>query len=180
MSYVKPAVARHTTDYFNNQLTITIPSHKQWLQLPFLVFWLMGWTLGETAAINDIARQGVRGEGLFLLIWIAAWTVGGALALLTLLWILLGRETIGVDGRCLNHQRQILGLSWTKRYDIARIRKLRAASPSLPRSRQWPGWRNYGVIAFDYGSQTIRIGNSIAPAEAQQIIRTLRYQCHTL
>ncbi len=173
MSYVKPAVARHTTDYFSNQLTITIHSHKQWLQLPFLIFWLMGWTLGETAAINDIAHQGMSGEGLFLLIWIAAWTVGGALALLTLLWILLGCETIAVNGRFLIHRRQILGVGLTKQYEIAHIRDLRPALQPLSRSRQWPRWGIYSVIAFDYGAKTVRIGNSIDEAEAKQIVRTL-------
>jgi len=180
MSYVKPAVARHITDYFNNQRTITILSQKQWFQLPFLIFWLMSWTFGELAVINDIGLHKLSGEGLFFLIWAAVWTAGGALALLTVLWILLGRETIGVDGRTLNHRRQILGFSWTKRYDTARICNLRAASPLLPRFRQWPGWRSYAVVAFDYGDQTIRIGNSIATAEAQQIIRTLHAQCNAL
>lgn len=180
MSYVKPAAARHITNYFNNQRTIPILSHKQWFQLPFLIFWLMIWTIGELAVVNDIGVHKLSGESLFLLIWAAVWTAGGILALLTVLWILLGREMIVVDGRCLNHRRQILGFSWTKRYDTARIGNLQTASPLLPRFRRWPGWRSYGVIAFDYDDQTIRIGNSIAGVEAQQIIRTLRAQCNAL
>ncbi len=174
MTYVKPAVARHTADYFGNQLTITIPSHKQWVQLPFLIFWLMGWTFGELAALNDIFQHGFNGGGLFLFVWITFWTMGGVMALLTVLWILFGREIIVVDGRqSFTHRREILGLGWSKTYDPTRIQDLRTAPPSLPRSRQWPGWQNYGVIAFDYGAKTIRIGNSLEEAEAKQIIRTL-------
>ncbi|MCP4429278.1 MAG: hypothetical protein GY803_32745 [Chloroflexi bacterium] len=174
MSYVKPAAARHTAIDFGDQLAIAIPSRKQWFQLPFLIFWLMGWTFGELAALNDIAQRGLNGSGLFLLVWVTFWTIGGAMALLTLLWILLGREMIIMDGRLtLTHRREILGVGRSKNYDLSLIQDLRTVTLSLPRPRQWPGWQNYGVIAFDYGAKTIRIGNSLDEAEAKQIIRVL-------
>ncbi len=175
MSYVKPVAVRHTADFFGNQLTIVIPSHKQWLQLPFLIFWLMAWTFGELAGLNDIARHGLNGGGLFLLVWITFWTIGGGTAVLTILWILFGREIIVINGRhTLTHRREILGIGWSKQYDLSLIQDVRTVTLSLPRSRQWPGWQNYGVIAFDYGAKTIRIGNSLDEAEAKQIIHVLR------
>ena len=178
MATITPAAARHTTNLLGQELTINIPSHKQWLHLPFLTFWLIGWTFGELAAINELVTNRTNAVDLFLLVWITLWTIGGATAWLTILWIIFGREIITTDGQqILTHRREILGVGQSKEYDLSFVSDLRAAPALLRSANQWRrpafGWQNFNTIAFDYGAKTIRIGNSLDEAEAKQIIRTL-------
>ncbi len=181
MSTINSISTRHATNYFGQQLIITIPSHKQWLQLPFLILWLMGWTFGELATINDITKHGLNNSSIILLMWIIIWTIGGVTALLSVFWIIFGHEIITVDEhKSLTHHRKILGFGQSKGYDLSLIQDLRAAPSTIPNSRQWPGWQNYNVITFEYDTQTIRIGNSLDDEEARQIIHTLCKYIQTL
>ena len=178
MATITPASARHTANLLGQELTINIPSHKQWLQLPFLAFWLMIWTFGELAAINGLATNGIKADSLFTLVWVVLWTIAGATSWITIFWIIFGREIITTNGqKTFTHRWEILGIGQSKEYDIAFVSDLRATSAHLrnirPKRRSALGWQDFNAIAFDYGSKTICIGNSLDEAEAKQIIRTL-------
>jgi hypothetical protein len=171
MLTVKPARARHSADYFGNQLRIIIPSHKKWFQQLFLVFWFSSWTFGELIVLHSLLQGELRGH-LFNLIWLILWTVGGLVAFLTIFWILLGQEIIIIDGLSLVHQRQIMGMGQTRLYALDDVRRLRTTTTSIAPSRQWPGCDN-GVVAFDHGTHTVRLGHGIDEAEGKQIIAAI-------
>ena len=63
--------------------TIVIPataSSTRYFGGVFLLFWLGGWFMGESSAINQL----MSGKGgAFIVFWLGAWTVGGILAALT-------------------------------------------------------------------------------------------------
>lgn len=53
----------------------------RWLPIGFLLFWLYGWSHGETFAIKHIFEPATPGGAkIFLCLWIAGWTVGGLVA----------------------------------------------------------------------------------------------------
>ncbi len=54
----------------------------RWLPIGFLVFWLYGWSQGETFALRQSIEPATPlGVKIFLAIWIAGWTVGGLIAI---------------------------------------------------------------------------------------------------
>jgi hypothetical protein len=77
-------------------------------------------------------------------------------------------------------RRELFRLGWSREYELAHVRNLRVAPV---------GWNPYdwstamqfwgfggGLIAFDYGSKTVRVGTSVEEAEARQIVDELRTQ----
>lgn len=175
---IKPYSERHTTDDLFDSLRITISSKKQWFQILFIGFWLVGWASGELFAARVLIDGiGFGGIDLFIIAWLGMWTIGGGFALYTLLWQLLGRETILVSSSGVTTSRSILGLSlFHKKYASKYIKDLRV-SASIS-SNYIYGWsrssRFYGLggglIAFDYGAKTMTFGIGIDEAEAKQIL----------
>lgn len=54
----------------------------RWLPVGFLVFWLYGWSQGETFALRQSFEPATPlGVKVFLAIWIIGWTVGGLVAI---------------------------------------------------------------------------------------------------
>src|SRR4051812_4658560 len=75
---------------------------RNWGVGAFLALWLCGWSVGEVAAIRELATRALPGPGLaFLLVWLTFWTLGGAFALLQVLWTFAGREEIELGPRSL-------------------------------------------------------------------------------
>lgn len=175
---IKPYSARHTTDDLFDSLKITIPSKKQWFQILFIGFWLVGWAFFEFfvagVLINGI---GVGGPGLFMIAWLGMWTIGGGFALYILLWQLLGREMILVSNSGITTSRSLLGFSlFPKEYDSKYIKDLRVSV--FISANDIFGWSRAfhfyglggGIIAFDYGAKTMNFGIGIDEAEAKQIL----------
>jgi hypothetical protein len=95
--------------------------------------WLLGWAFGEVFAIQQILAPGPPQAKIFLAVWLALWTVGGCAAAGHVLWMLVGRERLRLTSDALTLKREVFGLGRTKRYDLQRIRGLRAtAIPPLP------------------------------------------------
>ncbi|MEJ2746364.1 MAG: hypothetical protein P8183_00355 [Anaerolineae bacterium] len=150
-SFITPVLA-----HAGRETIIPIPNHKQWLHFPILIYGLMGWMFGELATVNELNHQGLKnGHGLFLT-WAILWTVGGVLALLDLLWQLVGRQDLVVDPTFLTYRRSLWVLGWTKRYELTRIHNIRL----LPRSQMG---RRISTLVFDYAGQTIQFGQITDP-----------------
>ena len=146
--------------------------------LLFLGVWLVGWTFGETFAAYQLSTGGVGGGGAFLIVWLTLWTVGGCFAFYVWLWTLVGKEVVRLEPGALTLRRDVLGLGRTREYDLAHVSRLREAAPVADahgwgRSR-WPPGIAGGVVAFDYGSETVRFGASIDEAEGHQIVEELQ------
>ncbi len=161
-------------------LEVAIPPRRQFFAIVFLPVWLCGWLFGEVEVIRQLTSHETRSQpDLFLIAWLAGWTVGGGLALLTLLWLLVGRERVTLRPDALLIKHEIAGLGRTKEYDIGSIQNLRVSPVSY---NPWDGSRSAqkfwgiggGVIAFDYGATTCRFGAGIDEAEARDIVAQMR------
>ena len=153
----------------------TIPVRKNWFVLILLPFWLLAWTVGALAAIQQIAAS----FDAFLAIWLTFWTLGALFAAATLAWQLRGREIIRIeDGRLIHGCR---GFGWNRdvAYRVNEIRGLAAdRGPAL--------WERYymqtpiisfgrmGTVKFNYGARTVRMAASIDEVEGQAIVAWLK------
>lgn len=177
MSRVRPTPSRIQVVHEAGRLLVTIPTARSWVAVPFLTLWLCGWAMGEGFAIRQILSGRTPGPAqAFLAVWLLGWTVGGGAALLALLWNLVGREVITVDGRTLAVRRVIGTFGPSREYDLASITNLRAepgpfgglrATSSLPTSR-------FGAIAFDYGARTHRFGVALEGEDVTKLIDAVR------
>jgi hypothetical protein len=72
----------------------------RWLPVGFLIFWLYGWTQGETFALRGAFDPATPlGARLFLGFWTVGWTVGGSVAAVFALGLAFrpGNETLLVQ-----------------------------------------------------------------------------------
>ncbi|WP_460711549.1 hypothetical protein [Lysobacter terrae] len=157
-------------------LQIVIPSRKNVFAIIFLLIWLCFWFFGESSAIRDLSNPKSESSG-FTAIWLAAWTAGGCFALLSWLWTVAGREVLKFGSGRFTHRRAIGPVGWTKTYEIAHVKEMRAV-PAPAFGSRGNGFNSMGLtggqIAFDYGSRTINIGNGIDEAEAKALIEQVR------
>jgi hypothetical protein len=190
---IKPALPRHTVEYLDGNLQITLPSKKNYLRMVWYVVWLAMWAfislnvfifiafLLGGVVITFVSSAGKAGDPTsFLLIlaflgffFVALVAMGGAV-LYDLLWQIVGREVISVDPEQLQVARQLFGLNKTSDYSLVHVSDLRVGAPTQI-SRLLPKvfallLDNDGMIAFDYGAKTYRFGLEIDEAEAKQIV----------
>ncbi len=188
MTYVEPAKPRYTVVDSFGQLTISIPSRKNWFMILFLSFWLIGWAVGEIfvfwVAVVP-ALRGLPGEGgeettsfpwflrLFLLAWLGGWTVGGVVAIRVWLWNLKGVEIVTLDGESLRVCRRSVGKGREKQYRLQDVSALRVSPATWDPwgMRQYEWWsRSAGLLAFDYGASTVRFGYGLEEGEAKKLL----------
>jgi len=159
-------------------LEIVIPARRNIFAVMFLGVWLIGWLMGEIAAIGRLTSMRGIGSDLFLLLWLTLWTIGGSVAAYTWLWMLAGKERILMGASTLRVKRDVLGFGPTRLYDLPKLRNLRVSPlPAGPRDmgaalRLW-GFAG-GLIAFEYGGKTIRFGAAIDESEGQMIVERMK------
>jgi hypothetical protein len=162
-----PALSRRITSDTGSKLIIPIPNSKQGIHFPILIYWLMGWTFGELATVNEINHRGLNNSDKFFLAWALLWTIIGTGTLFDLLWQLWGRQALTIDRVCLMHRRGLLGLYWVKRYELTHVHNIRAVLGSKP--------GGYGrIITFDYAGNPVQLGSNIDEMEAKQIATIIR------
>jgi hypothetical protein len=171
---IQPPGMKSKIENRDNQLLIEIPSQKIWFGMLFLPVWLVGWAFGEWSAAKTVF-SGDNHSGLFLFVWLIGWTFGGAFALYSLVWMLVGKEKIVVDKDQLSIKRNVFGLGREKIYLINQVRELRAsAAYAISQRNGMQAWGfGTGLVAFDYGSSTVRFASSIDEAEAKNLVGTL-------
>lgn len=178
MAKIQPSDSRITIADTAVGLRIVIPGRRSWFVICFLAFWLCGWAVAEVMVANQFMKGDSPPEGeLFMLAWFGVWTVGGVVAIYAWLWQLIGKEIVTVHGQTFTTRRDIGGLGFDKEYSLVQMRDLRmrfvAASP-LEISSSFQLWGiGGGVIAFDYGTRTIRFGAGLDEAETKQILMEL-------
>ncbi len=191
MSYVIPSTARYRLDDGVDTLNFSIPAQKHWFYLLFGMIWLTVWAFAElmvggmilvgvvAVITGDASLDEGAFPGLFMLVWFTLWTLGGTSVLFTLLWQLMGVETIRIGANDLMVQRRVLGIGRSKLYDAQYLRGLRVVPSEsfLMRQRRNPYYVwifNVGTLAFDYGAKTYRIGADLEEAEARDMLTTIQ------
>lgn len=176
---VSPARLRSTMAEETGIVRVTIPARRNWLLVGVLCAWLCGWSMGEMMAVRAVfgAPSGPRPPPTaFLALWLVGWTAGGAWAMYSLIWLVLGREIVELDGRSLALRREPMGIPPRKQYDVLHVRNLRVVpfdGSVWAKSDPFVGMRS-GPLAFDYGAKTIRFGSGVDEAEARVILASIR------
>lgn len=177
--HIQPKSPRFHAEITTDGLRVVIPAGRNWLSTLFLLVWLGAWTIGEKNAAGQLFNAGDKTPTAFLLFWLAGWTLGGLFAFGTVLWQLAGREILTANSSALIHRVEVFGLGVSRSYGVSDIKNLRAteysASPTSNRRGMFapPFGSGHGLIAFDYGARTIRIGSSLEEAEAKSLVSSL-------
>jgi hypothetical protein len=129
--------ARSTVAETLSGLEVRIPARKSWSHVLFTGFWMVGWAVGETFAVQALVTGKAAGFArIFLLAWVGGWTVAGAFIGRSWLWTVFGVEKIVLRPGVLNIKRDIFGTGRNLQYDLTHVKNLRVSSPSFNPSTQ--------------------------------------------
>jgi len=159
-------------------LEIQIASPNNIFMLIFLPIWFTGWTVGGIATISHVVSGKAGEELLFMLIWLCMWLVAELFVLYVFLWGVFGREIISIQHGNLEIKRSILGHGPSKKFQISKIKNLRAAG-FFASMMSWSLNMSYwgisgGTVAFDYDGKTKRFGLHLNEADANQLVNNLK------
>ena len=175
MVKMNPSASRVTVTDGPGGLRVLIPAKRNWFIILFMGFWLCMWAVGEFMVPIQFLKGEIPGiTVMFILAWLGAWTVGGAFAIYLWLWNLMGRQIITMHGHTLTTRRDIGGYGYDKEYDVSQVRDLRVSAMKLnawdySASLQFFGLGG-GLVAFDYGAKTYRLGVGLDEAEANLVV----------
>ena len=93
----------------------------------------------------------------------------------TFLWQLVGREEIEITSSSITLSQVVLFFRRPKEYANEYIKDLRTSPMGMNEMYKWSRSLAFygvggGIIVFDYGAGTIRLGSGIDEAEGKQII----------
>lgn len=140
-----------------------------------LVVSLGVWASGEVVALRLILGADLSAEAVFTALVGVIWTAGGLLAVYALAWNLRGREIVTADPASLSVSRCLARWCRTRSYPLSEIANLRVESEE----GGWLGayWWMFGIkagmVAFEYGSSTVRFGDRLDEPTAGDLVRTV-------
>ena len=158
-------------------LELVIPSKPAIFDVVFLSFWICVWTVVEKSEVTRFVDKSQGAGGWSRFFWLLIWTIGGAWAIFAWLWMIAGRERIVLSTNAFIVRREILGVGWTREFDLGQVRNLRVKTELPPEDSKSFGRRRTqlfdGRIAFDYGPKTFQFG-AVDEAEANDLVSQLK------
>lgn len=154
-------------------LRVIIHSRKQLFQICFFATALSGWFFGFYVFLHNISKIAFSD----IIVSFLVFAIGGAIGGYYFLWILMGSEMIFLSPVELSISKKIGRFGRKKKYiahNICNLRMERAPAEFLefvPINEWWQ--IRPGVIAFDYGSSTVRFGKSLSSEDATRIIEAI-------
>jgi hypothetical protein len=154
---------------------IRIKARRNWFALPLLVVWLSWWTVGGITMVPPLTE----GFQIFQLVWLAIWAAGWLFAAITIVWQLVGVETIRMIGGDLELGYAMAGVTRRRLYRGSEISGLAPVAADIF-SRMYSAyppfliWVKAGSVKFDYGSRTIHAAAGLDDAEGRMIVEHLR------
>ena len=168
MAKIEPSKPRAQISDDRGGVRIVIPAKRRWPQILGLLVFLVAWIYGIISITRQHSNQEMPSN-----VSIAVMIVFSGLVFYTLLWHLVGKEIVTVDGQWLKTRREIGRWGRTHEYMLAQIRDLRA-SQGHEQPRFSSGMSGGTSIAFDYGAKTYRFAVELDEAEAKEIVRTIK------
>ena len=180
---VEPPKPQFTVTENRRRTRVAIPAKRRWTLWSLLTVNLAVWSIGEIMVPILFLRGATPSPPLvFVASWFIAWTLAGAFMIHAWAWHLGGREIIELDDQTLTKKRELFGFGIPKKFNVAEITNLRILPQSLPMRdteerltammAEFWGLRG-GIMAFDYGPKTYRLGFGVDEPEAQQIMEAL-------
>jgi hypothetical protein len=98
--------------------------------------------------------------------------------LLLWIWVLLGKQSVTLDGLALIHRREILGIGFSREYDWSAVQDFRLRiqartqnAPNPPAAANFLfNLRGAAVMAFDYGARTFELGKGLDESSARELV----------
>lgn len=136
--------------------------------------WYYGFTnVFSILASSSLNNFGANG---FLIFWMLGWTVGGLAVISSLLWGFLGKEQFYSENNEVYLKKTILGLGIKKRMEAQEIKniKLEVQNGNMFGNNRWAFWGlGPGKIKFNYGFKTYSFGLAVDDAEAEHIVKIM-------
>ena len=190
MYYHVQKIDASTVKYSGSEMLISTPARCHIIAVGFLLFWLIGWTLGEITALTQIIRGGGGLEArAFLLVWFLGWTIGGGVAISFVLWNLFGRDILVVSMSMITVEKRILFFTSRRRYEKHKVRDFRILKPDdsqIPDSAENEKIKKMmgsailkrflppSCFAFNYEGKEIRCQTSLTSEGAVKIFALLK------
>ena len=162
-----------------DELSISIPSKKNWFVLLFLTVWLGGFFMGLVSFLvfSVFSETSDFGADAFMIIMF----MGGAVVVLVVTPILFlgyfGQERFTTNRNEILFEKTVFGVGQKKRFDIAEVKNFRTEFGNDYRlgGNNWAAWGlGPGKIKFDYGLKTYSFGLGVDDAEANYIVGLLK------
>jgi len=177
-----PYDGRAKLDFDGLEFRISIPTRKNWFIIIFFCAWIGGWFMGETSALNTFSPSKNNAIDGFLIFWLIGWTLGGLFAITILLWTLFGKEKIVIGNSLLIIEKGLLNFGIIKKqYELNLVKNLElnpmpSVSGFFGQSRNIGDYTGFsgGKLRFDYGMKTIKFGVNIDEAEARFILDEIK------
>jgi hypothetical protein len=129
-------------------------------------------TLGQLIR-GEIDRSGF----VFILFWLLGWTVGGIAVVSVIVYQAFGKEEITFAPDVVTVARKALGVGTSKRYAVSDANNLRLYFQGTTGNSDMFNFNafnsrrlNRGTMAFDYGMKTVRFGNDVDDAEVRYLL----------
>lgn len=99
------------------------------------------------------------------------------LGLSIVFWLSAAREIVVIDSVRLRVRKEILGLGWSRNFQLANVENIRSGWFLDPMARgKWNADHMRAAVHFDYPGKTQKFGNEITPSDAVRIEEEIRKQ----
>lgn len=135
--------------------------------------WFMGFSIAFTMLAGDIANIGAN---LFILFWLIGWTVGGGAVIFMLLWGYFGTENFSIDRGVARLEKTVFGFGIKQSMEVPHLKnfRLEVGNASWFGGNRWAFWGlGPGKVKFDYGLKTFSFGLALDDAEAAYLAELL-------
>ncbi len=168
------------------KMEIIIPNVGRYSANLFYGIYLALWIFGGISEIGAFLNTDSKESILSMTVLLGGWTLVGGVVIIFWLWESCGREIIRIDDFELQHKKDFILFSYSKKYNIAHVKCLRVTAldtSGLGDSRRVQYWFNGrkktaeepdSVIAFDYDRNTPSFGSGLEVAEAKHIIEKIK------
>ena len=160
---------------------ITIPVRRYLMARMVVSVWLLFWLHAAGVLVLPLVAPGSSpSEGM----WIG-WSVGFIWLVFVLLRLLFGRERIRLRQGYLSIRKHLLGLGWTRTFELPAVRNTHAVEREpMPWWVQFTGlifFENQNAsVTFEYKGQQIRFGAQLDHSEALAVAKVLQEQISRL
>jgi hypothetical protein len=137
--------------------------------------WYFGFKSASSILLSG-GEENIGANG-FMLFWLIGWTVGGVAIISILLWGYFGQEEFYSDGQEIYFNKTIFGLGIKKRLEAIEIKKIRTevTNANWFGGNRWAFWGlGPGKVKFDYGLKTFSFGLAVDDAEADHIVELMK------
>jgi hypothetical protein len=161
-------------------LQFTIRIQRQWAQILFLCFWLIGWTVGGVLATWwFLTEKNSMCIMLFLAFWLIGWLQSEIYAVDSLFWQLGGKEIIEISKQSITLRRPIMGLWYSKKYQARDIENLCFRPIEYFNKPHWRRHANFwelgdNLLTFDYKGKTTRLIWGLNEFDGKQMLALIR------